>query len=146
MVADHHSDRRIDELGRNAILLLVRNAELGVPAALPQVFEGDAVCRDLRRILAGGGHQPHRNWRPHTIDDESIANLVDPLDARRAITEFGINVINIAMRRFGDVRIRGYRLLDHWRSPSVVFGFKGATFNLTIPDHKSSLAAQPESR
>jgi len=113
MIADHHADSRIDELCRDSILFLVGDAVFRIPPASPQLIEGNAVGRDLRRVFSCRGHKPHRNRRSHSIDNECVADSIEALHDRRAVAILPVDKIRVAVRRLGDVRVGRYWALYH---------------------------------
>ncbi len=57
VIAQQHADGGIDHLGADAVPVLIGEAVLGVPAAAPEIGEGDAAGGDLRWLLAGSRQQ-----------------------------------------------------------------------------------------
>ena len=77
VVADHHADRRIDDLGGDAIAHLIGEARFRVPAAAMQLVEAYAHEADVLGGLPGRSHDAHRDRRLHAIDHEHVADAVD---------------------------------------------------------------------
>ena len=63
VVAQHHADRRVDDLGGHAVAVLVGEAGRRVPAAAVQVLELVAGLADLLGRLAGGGRRAEDDRR-----------------------------------------------------------------------------------
>ena len=61
MVAEHHADGRVDDLGGDAVAVLVGDARVGIPAAAVQLLEAHAGDADLLGGLAGRRDQAHRH-------------------------------------------------------------------------------------
>src|SRR5581483_9506062 len=106
VVAELHADRRVDDLGGDAVAFLVGEAGLRVPAAAVQVLELHAHHADLLRGLAGGGHQAHGDGRLHAVDDEEVADVLAAVDhLGRLVAPRRVDVVDVGARRLGDVRV-----------------------------------------
>src|SRR3546814_13731274 len=51
-VAEHHADRRVDDLGGDAVAVLLGESSSRVPASPVELFEAGALGADLGGILA----------------------------------------------------------------------------------------------
>jgi hypothetical protein len=118
MVAQHHADRRVQDLGRHAVAILIGQPRVRIPAATVELIEPGAEHGELLRTLAGGGHEPHRNRLREPLDDEEIAALRIVHHVRRAIAESRLDPIEVRVRRLGDVRVGGDDRLRHGELPS----------------------------
>ncbi len=107
MVADHHADGRVDHFGGDAVAILLRHARRGVPAAAVHLVEAHAGRADLLRRLAGRRHEPHRHRRRQTLDEERVAELVHVLHHRRLRLPLRLDVVDVGVRRLGDVGVGG---------------------------------------
>jgi hypothetical protein len=115
MVAEHHADRRVEHLGRDAVALLVREARRRVPAATVHVVKARAELRQLLRRLARGGDQAHRDRLVDALDDEEIPALRIPDHVQRAVPEARLDPRRIGVRRLRDVRVGGDDRFRHGR-------------------------------
>ena len=61
MVAEDHADGGIDDLGGDAVAILIGHPRVGIPSALVQVFELGAEDAQLLGIDAGGGRESDRS-------------------------------------------------------------------------------------
>src|SRR6185436_19684532 len=61
VVADGHADRRVEDLGGDAVALLVGEARLGIPAAAMEVLEARVEEADLLGRLARRGDDAERH-------------------------------------------------------------------------------------
>jgi hypothetical protein len=113
MVAQHHADRGVKQLGLDAVAVLVGEAGGRVPAAAMQLLEFGAAHLQILGVLASGGDQPHGDRLVEAVDDEGVAELLGAHQMRRALAELGIDEVEIAVGRLGYVRIRRYRLCCH---------------------------------
>ena len=120
MVADQHADRRIDDLGGHAVLVLVGKPRRGIPAAAVQVLEFRAPYADVLGRHAGGGDQAHRHRRLHAVDEVDVAHafLVD--DVRRLLAPRRVDVVDVAVGRLGDVGVGGNRAPVHAFPPACL--------------------------
>src|SRR6185437_15888205 len=106
MIAEQHPNRGVYDLGGDSIPILVRHARVRIPSAAMQLLEFDAEQRQLVRRLAGRGDEAHRYWPLHPFDHEQVAFLVVVDQMGRAISEPGVDKIDVGVWRFGDMRIR----------------------------------------
>ena len=113
MIAEQHADAGIDHLGGNAVLVLVGEPLGRIPAAAMQIVEPGAADADVLGVDAGRGDQAHRHRRLHALDDVDVAHpfLVD--DMRRPLPPRRVDMVDIAVRRLGDVRIGRNRTPVH---------------------------------
>src|SRR3546814_1493662 len=72
-VAEHHADRRVDDLGGDAVAVLLGESSSRVPASPVELFEAGALGADLGGILAGGGDQAHGDRHGGALHDEHVA-------------------------------------------------------------------------
>ena len=108
VVAQHHADRRIDHLGRDAVANLLGQARFGVPSTAVQLLELGSEDADLLGRLAGRRHQAHRHGFAHPLDDEDVAHPLAAVDESRGpIPPLGVDVIDIGAGGLGDVRVGG---------------------------------------
>ena len=106
VVAQDHADRRVDDLGGHAVAVLVVEPRLGIPAAAVQVLEPFVdVEADLLGRPPGCRDEPERHERVPVVDEHHVAQDVVMLEARRAVAVRGIDVVEVARRRLGDVRV-----------------------------------------
>ena len=114
MIADQHADCGIDDLGSHTILVLIIEPNLGIPAATVQIVELGAADTDILGGNAGCGDQAHRDWRFHALDNIDIAHplLVD--DTRRPSPPRRIDMVDVAVGRFGDMGIGRNRAPVHY--------------------------------
>jgi hypothetical protein len=121
VVADHHPDRRVDDLGRDAVADLVGDACGGVPARPVDVAEEDTRLGQLLGRLAGCRDEPDGDRVLHPRHHEEVATLVIGDHVRRLIPVCRIDVRAVAVGRFGDVRIGADdRVLERHGDPLVV--------------------------
>ena len=81
-------------------------------------FEHAAARAEFGRILARRRHEAERDRRVEAVDLVDISQPVVGNDTWCDITEFRVDVVLVAIRRFRNVRVRGDRLLCHWALPS----------------------------
>src|SRR6185437_8670563 len=105
--------RGIDQLGADAVAILVGQPHLRIPAALVQVVELGAADADVLGIDAGRGDQAERHRRLHAVDDEGVAHLVEGDDLGRPVAVGRVDIVAVAVRRLGNVRIGGNRAPVH---------------------------------
>ena len=105
VVAEHHADRRVDDLGRHAVAVLVGQPRVRIPAPAVHVLEPRPEHGQLGGILARAGHQAHGNGPRQALDDEQVSALVVPHDTRGAVLEAAIDAVHVRVRRLGDVRV-----------------------------------------
>src|SRR5438874_710823 len=138
VVADGHADGRIDDLGRDAVALLVGHPRLGIPTAAVEILEARAHEADLLRRLARGGDDAERDRHLEPLDHEDVAHPLDVLDVRRAVAELRVDVVDERVRRLGDVRVgRDDRMAHPARPPRSTRPGSGAS---------GSTASRPSSR
>src|SRR5260221_13710420 len=107
VVAQHHADARVDDLSGHAVAVLGGHAGLWVPAAAVQVVEPRAQQLDLLRLLAGGRDRAEYDRLLHPVDDEALTEALAEVDqSRRPVAPRGIDVVDVAVGRLGDVRVR----------------------------------------
>ena len=106
MIAQHHADGGVDNLGRNAVFGLVGKPRMRVPAAAVQIFEATAIDADLLRLFARGRDEAQCNGAVHTVNEEEVAGLPLVNDARRLVFPFGVDEIRVGIGRFSDMGIR----------------------------------------
>ena len=78
-----------------------------------QVLELGAADPDVLGRDAGGGDQAHRHRRLHAVDDVDVAHALLVDDMRRPLAVGRVDMVDVAVRRFGDVRIGGNRAPVH---------------------------------
>ena len=115
MVAEHHADGRVEDLGRHAVALLIGEPRLGIPAAAVHVLEAGAEHRQLLGALAGGGDEAHRDRLVDALDDEEVAALRVADDVGRAVLKRRVDPVDVRVRRLGDVRVGGDDRFRHRR-------------------------------
>src|SRR5215469_5542073 len=105
MIAEDHTDAGIDDLGGDAVAVLVGNSRLGVPCAGSQFVELGASggTGQLLGSLARRGDKAHRDRIFHSIDDVGIAALVVPYDARGDVFVLAVDPRNVSIGRLHDV-------------------------------------------
>jgi hypothetical protein len=120
VVAQHHSDARVDDLRVDAIAVLVCHSRLRIPTAALQIgeFHGRRGTRQLLGRLARRGHEANRNGILHSGDLKNIATLFVMNNARSVGLIFLVDTRQICIRRFHDMRVGGndrfrYDLLRH---------------------------------
>ena len=113
MITEHHANRRIDKLRRDAVFFLIDDPELRVPTTLPQIAEFHAVGRNFSRVLASRCNQPHRDRCTEPINHKDIANFVHRRHVRRRALILRVDIVNVAVGRLGNVRVRRYWTLKH---------------------------------
>ena len=79
VIAQHHADGGIEDLGRHAVALLIGEPRVGVPAAAVHVLERHAVRADLLGRLARRCDEAHRDRLAHPVDDEHVAAVIAAL-------------------------------------------------------------------
>ena len=99
-------DGRVDDLAAHAVAVLVGQAGVGVPAAPVQLVEVHAQHGDLLGRLARRGHQAHGH-RASAIPGitKQVAGLVVVAQVRGPVAERRVDVVDVAVRRLGDVRV-----------------------------------------
>jgi hypothetical protein len=107
VVAEHHADGRIEDLGAHTVAVLVGQAGIGIPPALVHVLEAGVEHRQLLGSLAGGGDQAHRDGALQALDHEQVAAGGVAHHARRPVAEPRVDPLEVRVRRLGDVRIGG---------------------------------------
>src|SRR5882724_1257984 len=123
VVADRHADRRVDDLGRDAVPLLVGEPRLGIPAAAVELLEARP-------------HEPDRYLE--ALDDEHVARALDVLEVRGAVAVRGVDVVDVRVRRLGHVRVgRDDRVTHDARPPRSTRPGSGPS---------ASTASRPSSR
>jgi hypothetical protein len=105
VIAEDHSDRRVDDLTAHAVAILVGDARVRVPTAAVEFLELHAEDRDLLGLLAGGGNEAERHRRLHARDHEEIAALVVGGEIRRSVAVLGVDPVDIGVGGLGDVRV-----------------------------------------
>jgi hypothetical protein len=84
MVAQHHADRRVQDLRGHAVAILIGEPRVRIPAAPMEILEPDAEHGQLLGTLAGRGTRPIGIGFESPVDDEEIAALRVTHDVRRA--------------------------------------------------------------
>ena len=88
VVAEHHADRRVDDLGGDAVGVLVGEARDRIPTAAPEVVEALVdVEAHLFGRPAGGGDEPERHEALAVVDQHHVAEHVVVVQARRAVAD-----------------------------------------------------------
>ena len=131
VIAEHHPDGRIEDLGADPVHVLLAEPRLGIEAARVHVLHPGAEHPELLGGLAGGGDEPHRDGLVHSVDDEEVAALGIAHDVGRPVAEAPVDAVDIRARRLGDVRIRGDDRLGHARTLHVAPGSAARTS--TVP-------------
>ncbi len=115
MVTQHHPDGGIDDLGGDAVAILVGHPRVGIPSAAMHLLEFAATDFEILGIAAGRGGKPDIHRTREILDDKHVAELVVADHARRGIFIFGIDPIDVGPGGLGDMRIGGdNRLLHDW--------------------------------
>src|SRR5438477_1527743 len=118
VVADRHADRRVDDLGCDAVPLLIGEPRLGVPAAAVKLLEARPHEPDLLRRLPRRSDDAQRDRHLEALDDEHVARALDVLETRRAVAVRRVDVVDIGVRRLGHVRVgRDDRVAHDARPP-----------------------------
>src|SRR5438876_9046003 len=118
VVADRHADRRVDDLGCDAVPLLIGEPRLGVPAAAVQLLEARPHEPDLLRRLPRRGDDAERDRYLEALDDEHVARAFHVLEVRGAVAVRGVDVVDVRIRRLGHVRVgRDDRVTHDARPP-----------------------------
>ena len=92
MVAQHHADGRVDDLGGDTVAILVGQPCDRIPAAAMQFFEFHAGFGDVFRLLARGGDEAKCDRPVHAVDDEHVAVVLGGDDVRRPVAERAVDV------------------------------------------------------
>ena len=103
MIAEQHPDRRINDLGGDAVAILIGHARIGIPAAAMHVLELHAGDREFLGRLARRREQSHRDRTLHAVDHEHVAHLGVTNHVRRAFAKLAVASINVGAGRFGNV-------------------------------------------
>jgi len=111
------------DLGRDAVLVLVGQSALGIPATAVQILELGTPRADILRLDARGGDQAERHRRLQPLDDEGVADAILADHARRTLAKRRVDIVDVAVRRLGDVRIGRNRAPVH--ASSSVSGRNG---------------------
>ena len=108
MITENHADARIDDLGGDAIAILVRHPCFRIPSAAMQVRKLGELGRGgkLLRGYSRGRDQTHRDGLLHPFDDVGIAALLLPYDTGRDILVFLVDTRRVGVRRLHDMRVR----------------------------------------
>src|ERR1700722_10049136 len=120
MVAEDHADGGIDNLGGDAVAILVGHPRVGIPSALMHLLELRAECSQLARVLARGRRQRDVDRTREVLDDEHVAQLLVVNHVRHRILILVIDSIDVSVGRLGDMRVGGDNWLLH-RMPSIGF-------------------------
>ena len=113
MVAEHHPDRRIQDLGRHAVTVLIGEPRVRIPAAAMEILEPRAEHREVLRALPGSRDEPHGDRLVEAVDDEEVTALRIVHHVRRAVAKALVDPIDVGAGRLGDVRVGGDDRLRH---------------------------------
>jgi hypothetical protein len=119
MAAEHQADGRVEDLGADAVALLVREACLGIPAAAVPLLE--AACHpDVLGAFARGRDEAHGERALRQVGDHvHVAARVVVDEVRRPVAERRVDVLPVRVRVLGDVGVGRDRQLGHVAPPSL---------------------------
>jgi hypothetical protein len=104
--AQHHADRRVDQLAADVLLVLDGDAGVRVERRRIDLIEAVPPRRDeFGRRYAGRREQPDRDRVGQPVDHVRIHAFVVLLDPRGDVAPLGVDVIDVAAGRFDDVAI-----------------------------------------
>src|SRR5581483_1648629 len=109
------------DLALDPVAILVGHPRLAVPATAVEFLEGGGVHSHFPRIASGRGHAAHGDLHLHAVDHEHVAAGGAPLHVRGDVAVLGVDVVDVAVGRLGDVGIRRNRLVGQ-RLDLVVLG------------------------
>ena len=119
-VAEHHAHRGVDDLGGDAVGILLGEPRRRVPSTAVELLEAGALGADLGGVLAGGGDQTHGDRHRGTLHHEHVAHRVATVHHVWSTVAPGrVDEVGVGVRRLGDVRVGGDdRVVDlHVRIP-----------------------------
>ncbi len=110
MVAEDHPDRRVNDLGGDAIAILIGHARVGIPSAAMHLLELCANRLELAGVFASRCRQRDvdRAWK--ILDQKNVAELLVMNHVRGGVFVLRVDPVHVGTGRFGDMGIGG----DNW--------------------------------
>ena len=97
----------VDDLGGHAVLVLLADARVRVPAARVHLLEADAGGADLLGRLPGGRDQPHGHGVVEPVAEEGVAELLDVPHLRGQVLPLGVDEVDVGVGGLADVAVGG---------------------------------------
>ena len=110
VVTEHHAESRIDYLCGDPVAILIEQPRLGIPAAAMKIVEGPRRIGQLFGREARRRRQGDRDLSRQSVDQVDAATILVHPELRCLVAPFRLEIIAVAARRFGNVRVGRNRL------------------------------------